>query len=56
MKKLNKFLRKNKGVILFYILVIMLSLGCSYRLNRLNEKENDLAYTYNDYQVKGVNA
>lgn len=48
------FLLKNKGVIAFYMLVIVLSLGCTYRLNNLNNNKTT-SYTIAEYQLKGNN-
>ncbi len=41
---------KNKGVIAFYMLVIALSLGCTYRLNNLNN-DKVTNYTVAEYQL-----
>ncbi len=49
---MKNIILKNKGVIAFYMLVIVLSLGCTYRLNNLNINKVS-NYTIAEYQLKG---
>ncbi|HOP65714.1 MAG TPA: hypothetical protein PLX66_01650 [Bacilli bacterium] len=51
---MKSFILKNKGVIAFYMLIITLSLGCTYRLNNLHS-ETRTSYTIPEYQLKGNN-
>lgn len=49
---MKNIILKNKGVIAFYLLVVVLSLGCTYRLNNLNTNKVS-SYTIAEYQLKG---
>lgn len=48
--EMKRIILKNKGVIAFYMLVIALSLGCTYRLNNLNNHKVT-NYTVAEYQL-----
>lgn len=37
---MKQFLKKNKGVIVFYLAIAIIASGCSYRLNRLNQTDD----------------
>ena len=50
--EMKNIILKNKGVIAFYLLVVVLSLGCTYRLNNLNTNKVS-SYTIAEYQLKG---
>lgn len=48
---MKKFLTRNKGVVAFYMLVMALSLGCTYRLNNLNNDTKANNYVTFEYQL-----
>ena len=50
--KMKNIILKSKGVLVFYLLVVVLSLGCAYRLNNLNTNKIS-NYTIAEYQLAG---
>ena len=51
---MKKYLAKNKGVIIFYALTIIVAFACTYRFNEL--KERDIAKTPIVYEEQLVMA
>lgn len=49
---MKNIILKSKGVLAFYLLVVVLSLGCAYRLNNLNTNKVS-SYTIAEYQLTG---
>ena len=49
---MKNIILKSKGVLAFYLLVVVLSLGCAYRLNNLNVNKVS-NYTIAEYQLLG---
>jgi len=51
--KMKKFLIRNRGIVAFYMLIMALSLGCTYRLNNLHHNVKADNYVIAEYQLGG---
>lgn len=52
---MKTYLLKNKGVILFYILTILIALFCTYRVNTLKENNQKESHIITDYEIALIN-
>jgi len=50
---MKKFLIRNRGIVAFYMLIMALSLGCTYRLNNLHHNVKADNYVIAEYQLGG---